>query len=136
MRPSRSIRLAALSAALVLAACGGATPLPSAVPPVPSPVGPISQAQALAMGLSIGRAWGEPSPLVIGAAQSSTSDWLAQLKAHGEYINMPASGDVWLVRLSGHFTPDRRPPGPSIHCQKMAVVIAVASGDVISAGCE
>jgi hypothetical protein len=107
------------------------------LPPVPAMARPVSRAQALAMGLSVGRGWGEPYPVVIGAAQSSTSDWLAQLKAHGEYINMGDQGALWLVRLSGHFTVDRAPAGTAPpQCQKMFVVIVVASGDIISVGCE
>jgi hypothetical protein len=110
---------------------------PLAATTAPTPTLPISQSEATTMGLIVAHNWGEPHPVVIGAAQSSSSDWLAQLKAYGQYLNMGDQGALWLVRLSGQFTVDRAPPGVAPpQCQKMFVVIVVASGDIISVGCE
>ena len=106
-------------------------------PPTPRPVGPMSQAEAIDSGLSIARIWGEPNAVVTSVSGGSSQEYAAQLQAQGEVVGVAASGELWMVRMSGHFTPDRGTPGGSpIHCQKMLVVIVVATGDVVSVGCE
>jgi hypothetical protein len=106
-------------------------------PPTPRPVGPMSQAAAIDIGLSIARSWGEPNGFVTSVSKSSGDEFVAQIKTQGEEVGVAASGDLWMVRMSGHFTTNRGTSGGSpIHCQKMLVVVVVATGDVVSVRCE
>jgi len=106
-------------------------------PPTPRPVGPVSEAEAIGIGLSIARIWGEPKAVVTSVSGASSKQYAAELGAQGETVGVAASGELWMVRMSGQFTPDRGTPGGApIHCQKMLVVVVVATGDIPSVGCE
>jgi hypothetical protein len=125
-------------AALLATACGVAPEIaaPTLASP-PAPAGPISQGEAIDIGLTGARSWGEPNAVVLSASKESRGSFEAQMNARGEYVNVAVSSVMWIVRMSGNFTPLHGPPGgAAIHCQTMFVVIVVDSGDIVSAGCE
>jgi len=126
---------------LLFLAMGGAVASISAQgEPPPSgtllPPGPITQAQAAAIGLVGAQAWGEQSAQVTSIHKQLRSEFVSQLKAQGDEVLVAGTGDVWIVDLSGKFTPNRGPFNHTLQCDKMFVVVDADTGDVISAGCR
>jgi hypothetical protein len=100
------------------------------------PPGPITQEQAVTIGLLSAQAWGEQSAQVTSIRKELRSEFTSQLKAQGDDVVMAGTGDVWIVDLNGKFTPNRGPFNHTLQCDKMFVVVDTDTGEVISAGCR
>lgn len=93
--------------------------------------------QVIAIALTAARGWGEPNPQVTNVRHEGRENFTQELQARGEQVPLAGSGDLWVVELSGAFTPDRMPPGGgALKCAAMYVAIDANSYEVISAGCE
>ena len=101
-----------------------------------TPRDPVTQEQAIQIALGAAQAWNEPNAQLLAGRKLSHSEYLEQLKAQGDEVLIAGTGDVWIVTLSGNFTPNRVRLGAVVHCTEMSVVIDVESGDVLSVGCR
>ena len=101
-----------------------------------TPVGPVSSDQAIEIATRLGRAWGEPNPELVDVREQSRSDYSLQAAARGEQVLVAGTGNLWIVHLSGQFGPNRVPRGFNVVCDAIYVTIDVATGDVISDGCQ
>ncbi len=93
--------------------------------------------QVIAIALTAARGWGEPNPQVTNVRHEGRENFTQDLQARGEQVLLAGSGDLWVVELSGAFTPSRLPPGGGVlKCHGMYVAVDANSHEVISAGCE
>jgi len=104
--------------------------------PEQAPTGPITRDQAIGIAMAGAQGWGEQNAHLVDVRKQSRNNFIGQLKAQGDDVLLAGTGDVWIVDLSGKFTPKRVEPGTILQCSAMFLVIDIDSGDVISAGCR
>ena len=121
---------------LVLAGSATNTQAQTPQPPEQAPVGPVTQDQAIGIAVTGAQSWGEQNAHLVDVRKQSRNNFIEQLKAQGDDVLLAGNGDVWIVDLSGKFTPNRVEPGTILQCSAMFIVIDIDSGDVISAGCR
>ncbi len=131
---------ALLALALVISGCSQISGRPE---PPPLPLMATANAEkgardhAIATALNAARGWGEQNPQVVNVRQEARRSFTEDLQARGEQVLLAGNGDLWIIDLSGAFTPDRMPPGGSVlMCHAMYVVIDAISYEVISVGCK
>jgi len=101
-----------------------------------TPVGPVTQEQAIDVAIHAAQSWHEPNPQIVTVRKQLRSDFINQLKAQGDDGLIAGTGDVWIVDLSGKFTPNRVRPGTILQCDAIFVVVDIESGEMIGAGCR
>ncbi len=99
-------------------------------------VGAVTEDRAVSIARMVAPSWGEQNPRVTNVRKQLRRDFMQQVKAQGEDVLLAGKGDLWVVEMSGKFTPNRAPRGIIVHCDSMFVVIEIDSGDVISVGCR
>jgi uncharacterized protein YceK len=129
-----------LAVALVISGCSS---ISQHIEPPPPSLTPTADAkkdardQAITIALTAARGWGEPNPLATNMRREGQESFAKDLQARGEQVLPAGKGDLWIVDLTGSFTPRRLPPnGGTLKCNRIYVAIEAGTYDVISLGCE
>lgn len=104
--------------------------------PQQPPRGPVTQEQAIAIARRIAQNWHEPNAQVATKSKKSRSELFNQLEGQGEDVLIAGTGEVWTIKLSGKFTPNRVRLGVQVECSEMFVLVDIGSGEVIGVGCR